>query len=126
VLYAPWAVPRQLLAVYAAGVVVALATGSGVALRLFAVGDVAGLAAWAAGALFVPALALALGVTTGNRKAFEALFTVWWYAGPLHHIQGIDFMGTTPQSSTEVSFAVAAVLLVGLAYGWRSGRVAMA
>jgi hypothetical protein len=123
---APRAVPRQLLAVYGAGVIVAMATGSGVAVRLAAAGDSAGLAAWLAGAMFVPALALALGVTTGSRKAFEALYTIWWYAGPLHHIRGIDFMGTTPQSSTPAAFAIAALLLVVMAYVARQARVVYA
>ncbi len=123
---APRAVPRQLLAVYAAGVVVAMATGSGMALRLLAAGDGAGLAAWTAGAMFVPAFALALGVVTGSRKAFEALYTIWWYAGPLHHIRGIDFIGTSPLSSTPVAFIVGALVLVAAAYAARQARVAYA
>ncbi len=121
---APRAVPRQLLATYAAGVLVALLTGGGVGLHLVFARDFAGLAAWAAGALFIPALALALGVTTGSRKFFEALYTAWWYVGPAHHTPQLDFMGTTAQSSTPGAYLAAAALLLASAYVWR--RVSLA
>jgi len=123
---APRAVPRQLLASYAAGVVVALLTGGGLALHLLYLHDFAGLGAWAAGALFIPALALALGVCSGSRKFFEALYTVWWYIGPLHHIRQLDFMGTTPASSTSGGYLAASVLLLIAAYAWRKVRVVKA
>jgi hypothetical protein len=120
---APRAVPRQLLATYAAGVLVAMLTGGGLPLHLLFAGDIAALGGWAAGAFFIPALALGLGVTTGTRKAFEAIYTMWWYVGPLHHIPQLDFMGTTAASSTPVRFLLYAVLLVVLAYSWRTVRL---
>jgi hypothetical protein len=123
---APNAVPRQLLATYAAGVMVAAATGAGIAVRLLVAADVAGLAAWSAAVLFVPAFALALGVWSGNGKAFEALYTGWWYLGPLHHIRGVDFMGTTAGSSTAAGYAAAALLLVCVAYAGRKYKLALA
>jgi hypothetical protein len=123
---APKAAPRQLIAIYAAGVILAAATGGGLALRLVLGGDLAGLAAWSAGALFIPALALALGVWAGSAKPFEALYTAWWYVGPLHHIRGLDFMGTTAASSTPAGYAAAALLLVCLAYAGRKAKLAYA
>ena len=89
-------------------------------------GDFAGFIAWATGALFIPALALVLGVASGSRKFFEALYTAWWYVGPLHHIRGLDFMGTTAASSTPAPYLAAAVLLMLLAYSWRRVRLAYA
>ncbi|MGA2168694.1 MAG: hypothetical protein ABSG62_10820 [Terracidiphilus sp.] len=123
---APHAVPRQLLATYAAGVLVAAITGGGLGLHLLYERDFAGLIAWATGALFIPALALVLGVASGSRKFFEALYTAWWYVGPLHHIHGLDFMGTTAASSTPAPYLAAAVLLMLLAYSWRRVRLAYA
>ena len=120
---APRAVPRQLLAIYAAGVLVAMLTGGGLALHFMFAGDFAALGGWAAGACFIPAMALGLGVTTGTRKAFEAVYTMWWYVGPLHHIPRLDFMGTTADSSTPVRFLVAALALVVTAYFWRTVRL---
>ena len=123
---APHAVPRQLLASYAAGVLVAALAGGGLGLHLLFARDFAGLGAWATGALFIPALALALGVTTGSRKFFEALYTAWWYVGPMHHIRGLDFMGATAASSTPAPYLLAAVILVLVAYAWRKVRLAYA
>jgi ABC-type cobalamin/Fe3+-siderophores transport system ATPase subunit len=88
--------------------------------------DFAGLIAWTAGALFIPALALVLGVATGSRKFFEALYTAWWYVGPLHHIRNLDFMGTTAASSTPAAYLAAAALLVLAAYSLRKLRLAYA
>jgi len=123
---APRPVPQQLLATYTAGVLVAVLAGGGLGLHLLFARDVAGLAAWGAGALFIPALALALGVTTGTRKFFEALYTAWWYVGPLHHTPQVDFMGTTAQSSTPGSYLAAAVALVFIACTWRAVKLANA
>jgi hypothetical protein len=122
----PRPVPRQILATYAAGVLVAVLAGGGLGLHLLIARDIAGLAGWAAGALFIPALALALGVTTGTRKFFEALYTAWWYVGPLHHTPQIDFMGTTAQSSTPVGYLAAAAVLVVIACAWRAVKLANA
>ncbi|MGA9672503.1 MAG: hypothetical protein WBQ94_25030 [Terracidiphilus sp.] len=121
---APHAIPRQLLATYAAGVVVAVLTGGGLGLHLLFARDLAGFTAWTIGALFIPALALVLGVTTGSRKFFEALYVAWWYVGPLHHIRDIDFMGTTAQSSTPAGYLAAATVLVLIAYLWRRVKLA--
>jgi hypothetical protein len=122
----PYAVSRQLLAAYVAGVLVAALAGSGLGLHLLIARDFAGLAAWAAAALFIPALALVLGVATGTRKFFEALYIAWWYVGPLHHIRGLDFMGTTPASSLPAAWLAAAALLVAVAWSWRRTSLAFA
>jgi hypothetical protein len=121
---APRAVPRQFLAIYVAGVLVAVLTGSGLGLHLLMARDFDGLAAWVAGACFIPAMALALGAVSGTRKFFEALYTAWWYIGPLHHIRGLDFMGTTAQSSTPAGYLAAAAVLLLAAYSWRKVKLA--
>lgn len=109
---------RQLPALWSAGVLVALLIGSGVGTRLLLAADWRALAAWFAGALFIPSLALALGIWSGSSKAFEAIYTVWWYIGPAHQIPGLDFMGATPVSSSPGAYALAAGALLIAAY-WR-------
>jgi len=117
---------RQLPALWAAGVIVALGTGAGVGIRLLLSGDAHSLAAWLAGALFIPSLALTLGIWSGGSRAFEALYTIWWYMGPAHQIPGLDFMGTTPASSSPVPYAIAAVVLLSFAYLRRRSRLGYA
>ena len=45
-------------------------------------GDWTAAGAWAVGALFIPTLALALGVWSGSGKLFEVVFLVLWYSAP--------------------------------------------
>jgi len=109
---------RQLPALWTAGVLVALLTGGGTGTRLLLAADWHSFEAWFAGALFIPSLALALGIWSGSSKAFEALFIAWWYIGPAHQLPGLDFMGTTPASSSPGIYALAAALLLAAGY-WR-------
>lgn len=122
----PHAMARQLPAAWLAGVIVAMATGGGLAIRLGIAGDVHGLVGWAAGACFIPSLALACGVWSGGSKLFEALYTVWWYVGALHHVAGLDYTGVVAASARPVLYAGLTVVLVGAAWMGRRGRVAYA
>lgn len=111
---------RQLAALWMAGVLVALMTGVGVGTRLLISLDWPALAAWGAGALFIPSLALALGVWSGSSKLFEAIYTVWWYVGPLHQIPGLDFVGWSRASSSPgLYLTLAAGLLLASCLGRR-------
>ncbi len=111
---------RQLAALWTAGVLVALATGAGVGVRLLASSNWQQLAAWFAAALFVPSLALAFGVWSGSSKLFEAVYTVWWYVGPLHQLPSLDFVGGSRASSSPgLYLMLAAGLLLAACLGRR-------
>jgi hypothetical protein len=90
---------------------VAALAGTGVVFTLARTGDFAGLLAWIAGALFIPALALALGALSGGSKLFEVLYVAWWYAGPLNGVAGLDFMGARQDSLWPAYLALAIALL---------------
>jgi hypothetical protein len=122
----PHILTRQLPAIWSAGVLLALATGSGMGLRLLIVHDWHTLVGWLGGALFIPSLALALGIWSGGSKAFEAIYTVWWYIGPLHHTPGLDFMATTPQSTEAAFYLGLSIVLLIAAYAGRRRRLAYA
>ena len=116
----PHPVSRQLPAVWLAGVLVALLTGSGFALRLLIGANWRGLFAWLVGALFIPTAALALGVWSGSAKPFEILYTLLWYLGPMHAFPALDYAGSSPITSATrfpllylaltAAFALAALL----------------
>jgi len=120
------ALTRQLPAAWLAGVLVAMLTGSGVAVRILLAGDWQSLITWLVGALFIPSLALAAGVWSGSSKLFEALYTLWWYMGPAHHSPGLDFMGTTQSSSSPLWYFSGAVALLAAAYVGRRVRLGYA
>jgi len=118
------ALARQLPALWTAGVTLALTTGGGVGIRLLLSADWRGLYTWIAAAVFIPTLALALGVCSGTSKPFEALYTLWWYMGPANRTPGLDFIGLTPASSSPAAYALAAAVLLGVAYFGRRARLA--
>jgi hypothetical protein len=120
------ALTRQLPALWTGGVAVAALTGVGVGVRLLLTRDWQGLAAWIAAALFIPSLALALGVWSGSSIPFEALYTIWWYIGPAHQMPGLDFMGTTLASSRPLVYLLAAAILLAVSYLGRRTRVGYA
>jgi len=117
---------RQLPAVWMAGVIVAMVTNGGLGIRLAMAGDRQGFLAWIACSLFIPSLALALGVWSGTSKVFEAIYTVWWYVGPANHVPGTDFMGTTAFSARPQLYLVMAGALVVAAYLGRRAKLAYA
>ena len=117
---------RQLPAVWLAGVLLAVVTGSGVALNLALHGDWPGVLAWAVGALFIPSLALCLGVWTGSSKSFELIYTMLWYIGPLNRVELLDFMGALP-GSVEAGiwkfYLAITIILFGLAFIGRKWQI---
>ena len=75
----PHAVWRQLPAAWLGGVAVSLLVLSGFALQLLFAAAWLPLFGLLVGALFVPALALALGVLSGTNRLFEIVYLTWWY-----------------------------------------------
>ena len=117
---------RQLPAVWLAGVLIAMVTGSGVALNLALHGNWFGVLALAIGALFIPSLALCLGVWTSSSKLFELIYTLLWYIGPLNGIAVLDFMGALPES-VELGmwqfYLAITIVLLGLTFIGRKWQI---
>ncbi|HEY6324012.1 MAG TPA: hypothetical protein VJA16_20915 [Thermoanaerobaculia bacterium] len=95
VLAAPSPPGLQAAACWAAGIVLTALAGSGAGLRLALAGDARGCAAWLAGCLFIPALALALGTVSGSPRLFEVVYLLLWYAGPMSGVAELDYTGAT-------------------------------
>jgi hypothetical protein len=82
------------------------------------------LLAWCAGAVFIPALALALGVWTRSGKAFEAIYTGLCYA-VIQQAAPLDFMGAVPNAprNNPAIFGFLTLLLLLLALWGRQRRL---
>ena len=112
---------RQLPACWLAGVIITILAGGGTGIRLLVAGDQLGLIAWVAGALFIPTMALTLGVWSGSSKLFEVLYLLLWYLGPASHFGEIDFMGAvgpllpphTPYLFLLITAVLAAFVIAG-------------
>ncbi|MGW3228009.1 hypothetical protein [Kitasatospora sp. NPDC001095] len=83
---------RRLLAEWASGLVLTAVTGAAPLLRMLVAGDAAGAACWLGGALFVPSLAMALGVVSRSHRLFQAVYLpLWWML--VNNVSAVDFMG---------------------------------
>ncbi len=108
---------RQLPATWLAGVIVVAAMSAGIIFRLTMAGEWIHLLGVIAGALFIPSLALALGVWSGVNRLFEVLFLFWWYLA-LNQIPALDFMSAmtdAPTVTIPLVYLAGAVLLVATA-----------
>ena len=87
-------------------------------MRLALAGEVASLLAWFVGALFVPSLALALGVWLGNSRGFELVYLLLWYVGVINRVPACDYAGATAEGlalGMPVVYLGITVVLVALA-----------
>jgi ABC-type transport system involved in multi-copper enzyme maturation permease subunit len=109
---------RQLPAAWLAGVLVTVLFGIAGAVVFLSNGDLPGLAGWMGAVIFIPSLALALGVFSSGSRVFEVVYLFLWYMGPYQKVPGLDFITGEPQ----VYLLAAAGLLLLSAY-WRGRQV---
>ncbi|MFI6151556.1 hypothetical protein ACIBCA_02535 [Kitasatospora sp. NPDC051170] len=83
---------RRLLAEWTSGLLLTAVTGASPLLRMLAAGDGAGVACWFGGVLFIPSLAMSLGVVSRTHRVFQAVYLPIWYV-LVNHVAAVDFMG---------------------------------
>ena len=85
--------------------------------RALVAGEVEHLLALLVGALFIPTLALFLGVVSGTKKLFEVTYLLIWYIGAVNHLPQLDFLGAGNSAITSavlrVYLGISIVLLIG-------------
>jgi hypothetical protein len=102
---------RQLPAAWLAGILATALFGIGGAVVFLSNGDLAGLAGWAGAVIFIPGLALVLGVFSSGSRVFEVVYLIWWYIGPLQKTEGLDFISGAPHIYL---FAAVGLLLLSM------------
>ena len=106
---------RQLPAQWLAGLVIMLAMSSGAIVNFILNNEMNSLLALVAGAVFVPSLALALGVWSGTSKVFEIVYITLWYVGPMNRVQEVDFIGSSGMSN-PMTFLLLSFILIAAAF----------
>jgi hypothetical protein len=109
---------RQLPAAWLAGVLVTALFGIAGAIVYLSNGDLPGLAGWMGAVIFIPTLALSLGVFSSGGRLFEVLYLFLWYLGPYQKIQSFDFITGAPQV-----YLLASAGLLLLSTYWRGRQV---
>jgi hypothetical protein len=117
---------RQVAAEWLAGLALTTATGLGPLLRMATASDGPRVAAWAAGALFIPSLALLLGSVSRSRWLFQALYVALWYAA-VNQLAAADYMGMVlvhdrPAGPSALLVAGIAVAILAVTFGIRAVR----
>ena len=120
---------RQVAAEWAAGFVLTAVTGLGPLLRMAASGDGPGVAAWVAGALFIPAFALMLGTASRTHRMFQALYVILWYAA-VNQVRAADYMGTVliydrPAGPSPLLTGGIALAMLAVAFTVRAAQLAI-
>ena len=108
---------RQLPATWLAGVLGAAVMVVGIALRLAIAAEWGHLLGVVAGTLFVPSLALALGVWSGVNRLFEIVFLFCWYMA-LNGVAALDFLSAMTVAPTLIYpliYLAGSVVLFGTA-----------
>lgn len=109
---------RQLPVTWMAGFVVAFITIGVVVVGIATNGRLISVFAWFTGAVFIPSLALALGVWSGGPRLFELIYILWWYLGPVEGVEVFDFIGVNHETvaiGVPFIYFFASILLLGLA-----------
>ncbi len=118
---APYPIHRQLPATYVGSVILTMVLGTGFAIRFWFGSDWGSLLVGLVGALFVPALALALGVWTGGTRAFELVYLLLLYAS-LNSGPAGDFLGRLPDAAAAGAPTIYGLCTVALLIAAATGR----
>lgn len=121
-----YTVRYQFPAMWLAGLIVAIIMSGGLAIRLIADGQWNSVVALCAGVVFIPSLAVALGVWNRSSRAFEATYSLMWYLGPINGMPLLDYIGATSShmaKSAPYYYLGISVLLLALAVAGRQRQV---
>jgi ABC-type transport system involved in multi-copper enzyme maturation permease subunit len=114
---APHPLWNQLSAAWLAGLTIAVLIVAGSAVTFIMDGAISNLTSLLVGVIFIPSLALALGVWTGGSKAFEVVYVLFWYIGLLNKVPELDYVGLHTPDYWLVYLALTLVLLATAVFG---------
>ena len=109
---------RQLPAAWLAGVLVTALFGISGAMFFMVHHDLPGLVGWVGAVLFIPSLALGLGVFSSSNRLFEVIYLMWWYMGPYQKLPALNFIS----GAAQTYLLLAAGLLLFSTF-WRARQV---
>lgn len=114
---APHPLWNQLSAGWLAGLTVAVLMAAGSAVTFIMNGATSNLISLLVGIIFIPSLALALGVWTGGSKTFEVVYVLFWYIGLLNKVPELDYIGLHTTDYWLVYLLLSLFLLAAAVFG---------
>jgi hypothetical protein len=116
---------RLLVTSWLAGVIVTAAATSGVLFGRLIFAEPMALLPWALSVVFIPALALTLGIWGRRSKLFEVVYPILWYLGPFNRAI-LDYLGIhakAPVNTAPLLVAGFLALLMLLAFIGRRRQI---
>jgi hypothetical protein len=104
---------RQFPAIWLSGLLVAVASVSGMVIRAGIGGQWSYASTLIVAAFLVPTVSLAMGTLSGSKKLFEVVYLMIWYIGSIDRLTALDLLGTTDASITAIKFAVLGLVAAG-------------
>lgn len=124
---APHPFTRQLPITWLTGVFIGILLTSPILIRLLLAGEWSTILGLFSGLLFVPSLALTLGIWTNGSKIFEGGYLFFWYIASMYSLPALDFMGRVPRAQHQgISFVyllMTVLLLATASFGRRRQAV---
>ncbi|WP_200263682.1 hypothetical protein [Streptomyces sp. HSG2] len=108
------AVRRRVAAEWGAGFALTAVVGAGPLVRLVMAAEWTGVAAWVGGAMFIPSLALALGILSRTHRLFQAIYLPLWYT-VANGLPVFDYMGALRASRDMADIQPVMTVLVSAA-----------
>jgi ABC-type transport system involved in multi-copper enzyme maturation permease subunit len=109
---APRPLLNQIPVTWLAGFSVTALMGAGSAVRFALTGETTSLCSLLAGMLFIPSLALMLGVWTTTSKTFEVVYVLFWYLGPMNQVLELDYLGLHTQNNWLIYLVLSTFLFL--------------
>ena len=113
---------RRVLAEWSAGVALTAFVAAGPGLRMAISGDRPGTMAWFGGVLFVPSIALFLGLTSRSHRLFQALYLPLWFL-VMNGVAAMDYLGAVRVQGRPAG--PPAGVIVAVAFGLTFAAVAV-
>jgi len=101
---------RQFPAIWFAGFLVTVLTGGGAAIKFLIAGESASLLIWLSAALFIPSLALTLGIWSSSSKLFEVTYISMWYLA-MNRIDTVDYFGANSNGNIGFFIPLSIILI---------------
>ncbi len=121
---------RIVLSSWLAGVLMTAAMESGILIGRLISAETINLIPWLLSVVFIPTLALTLGVWSCSSKLFEVIYPILWYLGPFNaqnELTMLDYLGihsAAPTNTIPLEFAGFLLILILLSLAGRKIQMA--
>ncbi len=115
----PYPIRKNFLNTWLIGLTISLCSGIGGGIKFLITQEWANVIFWIVGCIFIPSFALFLSTLTGSGKAFEFLYTLLWYIGPMNQVAYLDYIGVLGlplESKIWIIYLTISLTMIVLAY----------